>query len=453
MTTTSQAIPTPSETPGKLPWWATRPARSVSALITDPFLSRGAFSVFDQGVVSATSLLTTLVIARACSPQALGVFYLALTMALLVRSVQEQVVSAPYMIYCNRYRDEALASYAGSTLAHQLAISGLSVIGLAVLAGILTLGVGPADLAPAICVLLAVLPCMLLREYIRQLAFAHLQPAAATAIDVTVAVLQLGGLLLLAWGKMLGVVAIYGVMGGSCAIGCAGWFLFRKQSLRLVPSRFVADWCHNWSFGKWALAGQLLGSATLYVLPWVLALVHGTEATGVLAACVTLVGVSQMFMTGVSNYLTPKAAQAFAQGGVGELQGVLKKTALLFVVTLGGMSLLLATTGEWLAVIVYGTPYAGCGPTIAVLGFGVFIGSIGMTAGNGLWAMERPSASFGADVCALLAMLAVAACLVQPLGVFGAAIATLSGTTVGAVVRCITLLRSMESIGCELAET
>jgi O-antigen/teichoic acid export membrane protein len=219
------------------------------------------------------------------------------------------------------------------------------------------------------------------------------------------------------------------------------------ELIRFNPSRFLPDWKQNWAFSKWALASHLVGCSTPFVLPWFVAVVDGTAATGLLAACTTLVGLGNAFMMGLANYLTPKAAQSFATGGAAELRGVLRKTALLFTLTLGGFALLACIAGDWAAVLIYGNDYAGAGPILAVLALGVFASSLGLTAGNGLWAMEKPAANFRADVCALIATIVAAVVLTPPFGVLGAASSSLIGATVAAVIRTWTLLRLLRE--CE----
>ena len=107
--------------------------------------------------------------------------------------------------------------------------------------------------------------------------------------------------------------AVYGVMGGACAVAGVYWWLLDRQPIRFSRTRCYADWARNWSFGRWALMSQVTGLA-FYVLPWLLAGVHGAAATGELAACSTLVGLSSLFVIGLNNFLMPKAARAFANG-------------------------------------------------------------------------------------------------------------------------------------------
>src|SRR5438046_146702 len=118
-------------------------------------------------------------------------------------------------------------------------------------------------------------------------------------------------------------------------------------------------------------------------------------------------------------------------------------TALLFGVTLGGRAALAFLVGEQIAVMVYGPQFAGAGAIIGVLSLSVLANSAGVAAGNGLWAMERPSANVVADLASLLVVIGATIMLVPRLGPLGAAIATLAGTSTDAVVRLYILRLAM----------
>jgi hypothetical protein len=79
--------------------WA---ARGLRQLTSNPLLQNSGLSVLDQAVVSGTSFATSVLLGRFASQEELGVYYLALSVVYFTRGVQEQVVSAPYMIYCSR---------------------------------------------------------------------------------------------------------------------------------------------------------------------------------------------------------------------------------------------------------------------------------------------------------------------------------------------------------------
>jgi len=414
--------------------------RSVAALAGDSLLHKSALSVFDQAVVSGTSFLTSVILARMFVREELGVYFLALSIVYFVRGIQEQLVSAPYMIYSNRRAGAALARFAGSSLVHQGVLLFVTSVVLALLA--LT-GILPAGLQGAVWLLLGAAPLLLMREYIRQLLFAHLDMQAAIALDVAVALIQMTGLIALAATGSLSLTTTLAILAVAAGLPAAFWFVTKRLPMVVSMRETLADFRHNWTFARWALASQLLACTTPYVMPWVVALTHGEAQTGTLGACSTLVGLSNMFMQGLCNFLSPKAARAFAQGGLAELQTVLRRTALLFAVSLGGICLVGFTLGEQIAVLVYGEQFAGTGWIIGILALSVLANSMGVTAGNGLWAMERPSANFVADLFSLGVVIVATVTLVPLYGPLGAALAMLCGTSSDAAVRLWVLRLTM----------
>ena len=125
-------------------------------------LRMGVYSIFDQGVVSGTNFLTTLLIARTCCRAELGFYSLAWTMVLFLTAAQGNLISVPYTIYCQRRSGAGLAEYAGSTLVHQLITSLVAVVCFLGLGILLALGFGPQGLQPAAWVLLGVIPFLFL---------------------------------------------------------------------------------------------------------------------------------------------------------------------------------------------------------------------------------------------------------------------------------------------------
>jgi O-antigen/teichoic acid export membrane protein len=424
-----------------------RVRRRASALLGAD-MRRGFASVIDQALVSGTSFGTSVIIGRTSTREELGVYALGLSVVLFIRGVQGELVCSPYMVFGNRRDGRDLAAYTGSTLVHYLLLTALSTAALSILAilGPFSPGLAPAPLGATVWVLIGALPFMLLREYIRQVSFCHLQLRVVLAVDSCIAIIQLGALLLLARWDALSAGAAYAVMGAACALACLAWFAARVQPLQVVPAQIRADWLHNWNFSKWTLAGLLIGSTTPFLMPWVIALAHGEAATGMFAACNTLINCAAMYVTGMTNVLTPRAARAYARGGVPALSQVLKQTAMLFAVTLGAFCLLILLCGDLPTRMVYGPRYSGTGPVLALLAIALFCNSLGITAGNGLWAVGRPAANFGADVCTLAVTVTVLLVAVSSLGVLGAALALLAGAVSGAAVRGTTLLHLLASL-------
>ncbi|MGA2797336.1 MAG: hypothetical protein ABSE63_07160 [Thermoguttaceae bacterium] len=408
----------------------------------------GMASIFDQAVVSATNFATTLIIARLCTKADVGIYYLAWTLVLFIVAAQGNLISIPYTIYCRRREGSSLASYSGSMLVHQFFTSALAMICLLGMTIFFSLGFGPPAMRSVGWVLICAAPFILLREFVRRFLYAHLKLTAAIVMDVSVSCAQLASLLLLGYFNMLTVPVVYTVMGGSSALSMAIWLLSNRQPIRFQPHRFVIDWRDNWKFGKWAFAGQLTALA-FFILPWLLTMAHGEADTGMFAASNTLVGLANLFVIGLCNFLTPKSAQAFAREGSEGLSRVLRKATIVFITSLGLFCLIAAFIGNYLALIVYGAKYHGAGPIIAVLSVATLVDALGLTANNGLWAIDRPGANFPADIVQLIVTLGMALWFVYPMGPLGIAIAMVLGRTAGALLRWITLWGLMDTARCQ----
>ncbi|MDZ4685321.1 MAG: lipopolysaccharide biosynthesis protein [Planctomycetaceae bacterium] len=406
-----------------------------------PTFRQAFLSVADQAVVSGTSFASSVLVGRSCSQDQLGVYALVLSMLLLARGIQGDLISGPYLVYCHHRNREALARYTGSSLIHQ------TILSLGVLFALMGLAAGMAfagsstGLASAVLSLALVTPLVLLREHLRQLSFAHLRLREALAIDILVAMMQLGAVGLLAWTGALTVTAIYVSMGAGCGVACLGWLIARPDAVSFRLADAWSDWWSNWQFGRWSLASQLISRAMTYLAPWLIAWTHGEAATGLLAANVTIVNLAGMFVTGVSNALTPHAARAYVGGGVTRLRTVLFETLTIFLVTVGGFCGFVALTGDGLITFVYGDRFAGAPFVLLLLALQLLANSIGIVVGNGLWAMNRPEANFRADVMTLLVSSGILALAIPTAGITGAAFGLLLGTAAGTLIRIAVLLQ------------
>jgi len=258
-----------------------------------------------------------------------------------------------------------------------------------------------------------------------------------------VAVVQLGGLLLLWYLQLLTVFTIFSMMGAACAIACIGWFLLDRPAAQIERGQVWPDWTQNWSFGRWALQSYVVGGTIPFVMPWILGLTVGMAAAGILAACNTLINISNLYLISMDRILMPRAAHAFAQGHAGDLRRVLKWAALVILPPLGAFFLVVLLFGSRLAVLIFGAQYQGHGDVLSTLALVMFANGVGSIAGIGLWAIDKPRINFAADVVTLLITVAAGFALVIPLGAFGAALAILAGTSTGCVVRTLRLQRTL----------
>jgi O-antigen/teichoic acid export membrane protein len=408
-------------------------------------ISTSSIALADQVVVSGLGFATSIIIGRD-SKEMLGLYYLALSIVLFVRGIQESLVAAPYKVFCHRQDVETLPQYAGSSLIHHTLVTILVIAILFVLTKIPLGTLMPDGLQPTMLVLVLTLPLILLRELLRQLSFARMRFTGALAIDSCVAIVQIAGLAWLSSSGNLTVNRAYSVMAVACGGASLGWLLTSTQRLEFDRQAVTRHWKMNWTFGRWAVAAQVIGGIAPYVVPWILSIVKNTEATGLFAACMTLVGASRVLTDAIFNLLTPKSAHAFHHGGREALVGMLVRWGTLFGVMMGCFTLGIFLFGEQTLMFVYGPQYAGTRLPLTILAAALWIHTIGFTCGDGLFVLERTRDNFWADVIATVLTLIVSIPLVSGLGLLGAALATLVALASGAIARFVIFRRCLREL-------
>ena len=319
----------------------------------------------------------------------------------------------------DRHADERSDQYRGSCLIQHFGLMGLVLLFL-VAQAILTLnGWGEVESAPVLFVLVALMPILMLREIARHYCFTHLKKVSALIIDASISALQIGALLLLGYIGHLTGASAWIVIGLATAATLVVWYLKSGPKIGFSKLSISADWSQNWSFGKWAVAGQLVGSFSTFILPLVLAAYVSTTGTGYFAAAMTLIGLANIFNSGMTNFLTPRAAIVYVEHGVAGLQNMLIKMAILFIVTLGSFIVLISFSGGWIAETIYG--YPNLHTVMTVLAVAKLFEAMVIVASTGLFVMEKIKANFYVDICLMGFALIAMACLIGPLGIEGAA--------------------------------
>ncbi|MGD9224293.1 MAG: lipopolysaccharide biosynthesis protein [Desulfobacteraceae bacterium] len=410
---------------------------------------KSALSLADQLVVSATGFLSGVIVARHCTMAELGAYHLALSVFLILRGIQEQTITGPYTIYSHHRRNEALCTYTGSLFIHQVffVITASLVLGALYLASLHNWT--PEAFSAVAPMLLLAGPLVLIREFFRHYSFARLQFDAAFMADVSVLLLQLGGLYWMATLSGLTAKAVFGVV--AVASGFAGivWWVSARPHLRFDRRRVLPDWRQNWSFGRWTLLSYIVGCCTPYFVTWIVAGMRSEAEAGKLAACVSLIGLSNMFLTAIANVLTPKAAAVYAEEGLEGLGRVNRKVMLLFTVVLLFFTVLVFIFGNWLGRTVYGLAFGDIRNLCGLIALGIVVTSFMLVAGTALLAMDRPRANLPADATTAVVTIGLALYMVPAGGIIAAAAATLCGSVAGAAVRWATVFHYWRTTAVE----
>ncbi len=392
-------------------------------------------TLLDQGIFSLGSFAASIIIGRFCAREELGLYLLGFTLLYLIMDIQGAFITTPYTIFFPRLSNGDKVRYTGSTLLHQTILAvGCAMIMIGVYL------VLPEDLLPAgfpavLLALALVLSFILLREYLRRIFFAQMRMKAALVLDSLVAVLQVFLLLSLVHLEILSAQTAILVVGCCCAAIAVFWLVRDRKQIVFEKSRVSSSLSQNFQFGKWIFASGILWNLSTYLYPWVLASIHGTDTTGIWAACLGIIALSNPLYIGLQNFVTPKMAHTYASLGREGLRRYTLKAVMVFGLVLGLSGLFLFSFGDMLLVFLYGEKFAGNAAVISLLAINLVLVSVGFPFSRALFIVERAEIDFRINFVSLAVLFTIGLWAIHDYGALGAAVGLTLGNGVALVFR------------------
>ena len=354
---------------------------------------RGLLALCDQGLVSVTNFLTTMIVARVCGRADLGVYTLVLSVAALTTGLSATMITTPYMVLGRQMSVCRRRRYLGSLLIHQLSLS--SVLAVAVFAAALVTawtGGMSAKTAGVIAPAAALLICANLREFARGCSFADLNTGDALLVDIGVCLVQAIGLALLFYSRAMSVSGVLLAVSGASGCAACVWLLLSRRRVRCDLRLCRADLQTSWRFSKWVLGSALAWQGATYLYPWLLAAFHGTAATGIWAAASGIVAIANPLLLGLNNYLSPKIATVCAARGPREMGRYIRRASFLCGGMIVPFTLAAAIWGGRAVLGIYGNSYAGTGTTVLLLALAMQVNAFANPYAQGLFNLQQAKA-------------------------------------------------------------
>lgn len=276
---------------------------------------RGLVGLLGQGIViqailSAASLLVSVVLIRAAPAAEFGYYVLALSAILLLTALQNAFLQPPLVLRLAQADDaERRALVAGTvrlerTLVLALALAGGGVLAVAALGGLLAGGRVALVLAA-----LAAAVAALHREFFRMLLMARHEPAVVLRLDLVYCALHLGGVFLAARS---GAPATLALVAMAVAAGVAGLLLEgalgRRENLRGAEPRagLLRTFAHA---GGWSAAGSATHWAFSQGYNYMAAALLDVTAVAALAATRLTLTPINLLSSGIGPMMLPAASR------------------------------------------------------------------------------------------------------------------------------------------------
>jgi O-antigen/teichoic acid export membrane protein len=382
----------------------------------------------DQLMVGGANFVTILLLGRLAGADNLGVFALAMTVYYLMLAVQESLITTPYTIFGARLKGARHLQYSSAALCQSAAWAACVGTILAVVALSLSLIRGDASLARVVAAFALVSPLWLLREFGRRYLFAHMQVTRVLAMSVAGSMTQLIALGLFAYTGRLSAATALCAMGFGSGVAAFGWLSLSRRAFRFDHARSSYFLLKNWVLGRWILASQATAVLSANMMPWLIVFWLGPTATGIFAACHSILRFScNPIIISLSNVLAPKAAIGFSDGGKPAVRRIVWKASALLSLFLFAFCVLLAIAGEPILKRSFGDAYAAYWPVLVVLGLSPALTGLALAPGQTLLLLERANIILWGEIAGFATSLVAATVLIPRYGVLGAAFSLLAG--------------------------
>jgi len=396
------------------------------------WLTKGFWAVLDQGLFAGSNFLLNVLLAKFLTERDYGAFATAFSVFLLLGTVHSALLVEPMLVFGpNRYRGRLPAYFDILTLGHA-AVAMLASM-LLLTGALICHWLGSGAIVVALLGLAGASPFILYQWLMRRASYVRSDPQRAAMGGAGYCLLMVGGLLLLEHWHALTIASALMVMGtSSCVVGI---YLAWQEGVRRPwrPDKALARdaAAKHAHYGRWTIAGGLVGFVPAYVYYLILPLVADLQQSGALRAMTNLVMPLLQVNLALCILLLPRLVRC---RGTAQFARTARNALLVLVGASAAYYLFIAVFHEPLRRLVYGDKFQEYSSLLLLIGLQPIL-----TAATGVLDVvvashERPDYVFYSCLAAAIAAVTVGAALTWKWGVAGVAIAVLINFSVHLVV-------------------
>lgn len=400
-----------------------RRARRVSRWITT-----GSWVLTDQAVVSGGSFLATILLARSLGPGEFGVYAWALIGILLISEVPAAIVLSPHSVVGARLESAEYVIHTSTMAALQVVIavaSAVVILVAALPAELVAPGSGEVFVAAAVGVL-----GWQLREFVRRVLQTVGRWRGSLLIAAIGAAVQLIALvILLNLGVLTATSGLWVLAAASVVCTVVGVLMTRGAYVLRISYESARE---AWVLGRWLLGSQAAAQLGKYVEGVALPLFAGPAAYGLYRALTQLIGVFDLPIKALGNYLRPSFSR-LAVGGPAAVDAVVRPLLVAGSVALVVAAAVAGVFGRQILEVVYGNEYVAVAHLVFIVALYPLL-TFGRTVlGSALIAVDRsPRSLLYSAVAGSAGAIVVGPLSIILWGVNGAPAAVITGGTITA---------------------
>lgn len=377
-----------------------------------------------QALLSGTNFILAITLARYCAVEEYGAYMVAFSAMLALNGIQAALICEPITYLCASLDKRAAAEYTTSLMIAQtvLSLCSTALVGIGLLyQGIYTTAPVAASTAQG---LLMAIAAVQFREFFRRLLLSRFLLVGAMITDgVYCFTILLGLFLVFQHGLPTAERALY-VMGAAAGVssllsaGLLRNLLGAPISGKALKSMLVS----NWSFGRWQLLGAAGSYGYMQASTFMVAAILGTGSTAELHAARNLLLPIQVLITGVGNYVSPRAACLYIEEGRHGLQSFVSRWGAVLSGIAAVYCVIVFCFPSQLLNILYEGKYASAVPLVRLWAVVFLLFALRRVPTIGLVALRRPDIPVLAGIAAGLIALLIYKPAILWCGVSGAVV-------------------------------
>ena len=146
----------------------------------------------------------------------------------------------------------------------------------------------------------------------------------------------------------------------------------------------------------------------------------GASAAGIIKASQNIVGITNIIIQGMENFVPGMIAKAYKNEGLNGMLSTIKEVIIKGMFFIGMLLLLLSIFSEYIMLKVYGAEYSSFGNIVYLLALVNFVGFLGTPIGAGLRVLENTKVIFSSFVLATIFSFLFAFVLISNFELIGA---------------------------------
>src|SRR5579862_165665 len=281
------------------------------------WVSKGGLAILDQGLISGSNFLVSILLARWLMPDQYGAYAVAFGIYMMLVLVYQSLVLEPMGVFGGSVFRHNLRGYVRTLVSLHITLS-VCIFSALLISWAVSHHVNSGSaVTGALAGIAFASPCLMAFSLARRCFYVELSPAPAAAGAFIYSTVVLAGLYLVYQRSLLSPFVAFLLLGsGALVTGIVLMFGVRSKlsGTGAAPSLGEA-WHRHWRYGRWALAGCIAGWLPSYIYFPLLSSFTGMAESGQLKALMNLTLPFEQMKGALVMLVLPYAARIAEQNG------------------------------------------------------------------------------------------------------------------------------------------